>query len=231
MKSNVDYKALKRIAIRLRYYFMFMGVFLLSSGIIAFQLFGAYTKTSQDIVLKQNQLNDIKRKSQMVNQNTINRVADSSREINAFMPSELDLYSTLVFVDNIAKKANLRVGTIVLEKKQSDKGAIEKKDVNILGDISFEEFLTFLEKYKYITGRLLVVKNVNITTLRNDTISVGAEIYSYEPVVNLDNLTINELTEKERAMLNKIVDVNKNQISSTEGQVNDLYESKENPFR
>lgn len=231
MKSSIDYKSFKRILIRLRYYFMFLGVFLLSSGAIAFQLYSAYTKTSQDIAFKQNQLNDIKRKSQMVNQNTITTVANSSREINEFMPSELDLYSTLVFVDNIAKKANLRVGTIVLEKKPSSKGAVEKKDVNLLGDISFEEFLKFLEKYKYITGRLLVVKNVNITTLRNDTISVGAEIYSYEPVVNLDNLTINELNEKERAMLNKILDVNKNPISSAEGEVNDVYESKDNPFR
>ncbi|MCR4326555.1 MAG: hypothetical protein NUV52_02790 [Candidatus Roizmanbacteria bacterium] len=231
MKSSLDYKSLKRIVIRLRYYLMFLGVFFLSSGIIAFQLYGAYTKTSQDIALKQTQLNDIKRKSQMVNQNTITTVANSSREINAFMPSELDLYSTLVFVDNIAQKANLRVGTIVLEKKPSNQGTVEKKDVNLLGDISFEEFLTFLEKYKYITGRLLVVKNVNITTLRNDTISVGAEIYSYEPIVNLDNLIINELTEKERAMLSKIVDVNKNPVSTAEGQVNDLYEAKENPFR
>ncbi len=229
MQTNIDIKTVKRIFFKLRYYVLFTAIVFLSVAVIAYQQYTNIDKTSQDIAAKQAQVSEINRKIKLVNQNTIDSLRDSTKQINTFMPNELDLFSMLTFIDNITKKEKLRVGTIVLQNTLTQKGTVSKKDVSLLGDISFEEFLSFLDKYKYITGRLLVVKNVNITTLKNDTIDVTAEIYSYEPIVNLENLAINELTENERALLKRIQEVAVDPVLSDDN-INDSYTSKENPF-
>lgn len=220
---------IKRVLYKKRLVILFGVIGIVISIAYAFVLASELNKNMKDLKIKKAEVVTIKQQINRIDKNALVTIQESGKSIDLFMPKQFDLFSMISFIDSVSRKTNMRVGSIVLTNKKGKKSDIERKSINIMGDLSFQEFLDFLKKYKYITGNLLSIQEVNITTLENDSIQLTAEIFAYNPQIDLTAISINALTEKEREVLSRIVETVQ-PLSNGEDSVSDSYSSKTDPF-
>lgn len=229
MLSRSDAIILKRIIWKKRFLIVTVIGTLIAGTVFIVFLARGITQSSAQALKTQNEIRSLKKKVSAVDNATVSELKEAQKSIELFLPKEFDMFSVISFIDVVSRRTNLRVDSIVLSGGSQPANQVKKKEVNILGDMTFEEFLAFLEKYKYITGRFLAIKNVNITTLDSDSIRLSAEIYTYDPAIDLNTFIIGPLGEKEREVLAKIIEATKNSELPSNA-VDDNYSNKTDPF-
>ncbi len=224
--KKVDVKLVKFVWIRLRPLMMllFVVTLVVALGVI-------WTLKKRQAVMDEIKIlaPTINISGQNINTAAIFKVNENTSLLTGFLPDRFNVFRTLNLIERIGDQTGFNVDSFILSFQNLDvKDKLQTKQLQIAGSGTPQAFLAFLKEYKYITGQIITIDNVNLIGTNNLITNLSLNIYAYDPNIDLNENVRSNLDSIDDKILEKIrenVDVGDSEA------ISDDYESKEDPFK
>jgi hypothetical protein len=189
----------------------FGSIFLILFAIMVFQTLNSYNLT-QEASAQRDKLQGEVSYFYLAQQLASSNVDGYNEVLRRLIPESEDYFSIIASLERLSLRTGLKISryTIDLPENNSDKFTL-----SIVGTVTPEEFDRFLRTYKFGTGRLVTIENLQITNQTDNNIRLTMNFYSKQ--VTTSNLVrVGSLSEKDLQLMSEIART----IRESEAQAN-----------
>lgn len=187
-------------------YYITVGVIwavgLLFLGVFAFCVFQYFTtrQLTEDARTERNRLEG-ELSYLNITQEAIGDVDTYNSILIRLVPESEDYFSIIASLERLSIRTGLQISrySITLPESGSD-----KYTMSIVGTIDQSQFPTFLQRYKYGSGRLVTVENMSINTQKENNVRLTLNFYSRKVTTSSIN-RVGTLTSEDLELMNDIV--------------------------
>jgi len=212
--------------------YLFLSVGLIISFIVSIFIFiNKQVDNSDKTMTLENDIQMLKTKVDFINlQAKIQKEGIDTDTLNkllgALVPEEEDYFSIITALDTLSTKTGFLITSYSLDLSRSSP---TKLSISVEGTGDQAAFLKFLDSYSFGGGRLITVDSIDYQTQGFFTIKLAVNFYSGKGEAVPE--TAIDLTEADKALLQKIQDKFTIDVLSSESQVaSPEYATKSNPF-
>lgn len=220
-----NFKIVKLVVRKLRSYFIVFFSFIFILTIATFWIVSKIKETQAEVVkLQALSLVDL----DAVDHETVLLLSKEASKLSFFLPDEFDLYQVIALINQIAQKTKFTIQSYNLQYEPVVPNTMQQQSLNLTGSGTIEQFMAFIEEYKFITGKLLTIDSINLSGSRRVLSNLLVNIYAFKPDISLQNEPIRPLDETDKLILKKI---NQYYTFRKELKEEEDYQNKENPFQ
>jgi len=224
MKKH-NFKILKRTFLKIKRFFIVFTVFLLMIILSSFWLVGKISSVKEKIAELENlSVVDIKD----VSPETVKILSENAVVLSSFLPDEPNLYQIIKLIDQLASETRFVIHSYDLKHLEAKPDTLQKQSLKLVGSGTIEEFMMFLKQYKFITGKLLTVDDVNLTGSKRVLSNLSVNIYTFDPDIGVENESVRILDKTDIYILKQINKFYRSSSKKTDIKAD--YKSKEDPF-
>jgi hypothetical protein len=222
--KNLNSKIIKRIFVKIRHYFLAFAVFLVVIVVATFWLVGKVNQTKIEIdKLKSLSVANL----DQIDHQSVVTLSTEATKIASFLPDKPNLYQIISLIDQLASETRFTIQSYGLSHTEAKLDSMQKQSLKLVGVGTIEQFMDFLENYKFVTGKLLSVDSVDLTGDKRVLSNLTVNTYTFEPEVGVNNESIRALDKTDNHILKQI---KKYYRGVRKVETDTKYESKDNPF-
>lgn len=222
--KKLNYQILKLTLKRLRIYLMAFIIFVIMFILATVWLLGKINDSQIEVEkLKRLSLVNLDE----VDHETVVQLTREAAKLASFLPDEFDLYQVNALTDQIARKTQFSIQSYSLKALEIPDNKLSVQPLNLVGTGTLEQLMTFIEEYKFITGKIITIDSVNLSGSRRVLSNLAVNIYAYKPTISVKNEPIRRLDEIDRYILKQ---VQKYYEAPKKELLNIEYSTKQNPF-
>lgn len=196
-------------------------IFFTSAGILSFLAYNTYIeKTDRQLTLNSKQ-------GEASYLQTAEEIA--SEEVDAYnqllarlVPETEDYFSVIASLERLSLRTGLEISRYALDLPED--GA-ERFTLSVVGTVPLEDLPRFLDTYKYGTGRLVTIDNIQVTNSAENNVRFNMSFYSKQ----VDEKTLSRvatLSDEDISLIQEIVtQIQKSEDQANEGRGVDTIES------
>ncbi len=222
--KKLNYHILKLTLNKLRIYFMAFITFVILFIFATVWLLGKINDSQIEVEkLKRLSLVNLDE----VDHETVVQLTREAAKLASFLPDEFDLYQVNALTNQIARKTQFSIQSYSLKALEIPDNKLSVQPLNLVGTGTLEQLMTFIEEYKFITGKIITIDSVNLSGSRRVLSNLAVNIYAYKPTISVKNEPIRRLDEIDRYILKQ---VQKYYEAPKKELLNIEYSTKQNPF-
>lgn len=198
---RVDY-TFKKALLGQYLYILFLFIIAFFLLLICILLIQNIVSKRDEFIATQQEIEETERRIARVDSFKIispNQIVAYNNMLTELIPESDTNLSVYFVLDSLAEKTNFELSNYRIRKSGEESETIT---FTVSGTGNEEEFLYFLENYRYITQRLITIQNISINN--NDTKEVEMELtlYTYKPGVSLTQRT--DISQQDLGLLSFI---------------------------
>lgn len=136
-----------------------------------------------------------------ITQEAIGDVDTYNNILIRLVPESEDYFSIIASLERLSIRTGLQISrySITLPESGSD-----KYTMSIVGTIDQSQFPTFLQRYKYGSGRLVTIENMSVNSQKENNVRLTLNFYSRKVTTSSIN-RVGTLTSEDLDLMNDIV--------------------------
>jgi hypothetical protein len=223
--KKFNYLIVRSVLRRLKYYLIAFAAFLLIFFIATAWLINKIKSTEAEVA-KLKQLSFIN--LNQVDHQTVLELEKDAVKLSSFLPDELNVYQVIDLIEEIARKTKFTIQSYSLHESDVEANRLHTQPLSLTGSGTIEQLMSFIEEYKFITGKIITIDSVNLSGGTRVLSNLVVNIYAYKPEITVASESIRSLDKTDQLILKKI----RKYYRPYKKIVPDTkYEKKENPFK
>jgi hypothetical protein len=198
--------------------------------LIVFVVYAKFNTQKKEVDLMSGEVLMLKNRYDTLRYNkliTEDQIKEYNKLLASLVPETEDYFSIIYAIEEMSKASQFHITDYTIDVNATN---TERLTLNVEGKGDTDAFLSFLQQYQYVGGRLVTIDKIQYGGLSASATRIGLNFYSKRFTFN-ETVQVQQFTKEEIAKLESIKDKVKFQFSSSGYQnIDTSYEAKKNPF-